>query len=201
MTNEYAFVGDVHGDYVALRHLWNQLAHVGVEHTVFLGDYVNKGPQSAEVLSLLSSLFSDGSVTLLRGNHEAALLEAVQTRDLARFLKMGGAATIRSYVGRAVQADVWRDFVEEFPQDHLELIQNMPVTFEVDQLIARHVPDGPRSTKYLVSAHRFAGLRPRIGHSSAQIDTGCGNPGGRLTAFLWPSRDYLQVDINGRVVS
>jgi serine/threonine protein phosphatase 1 len=45
------------------------------------------------------------------------------------------------------------------------------------------------------------GALPRIGHRSAQLDTGCGTDYGRLTALLWPSLDYIQVDNQGSLVT
>jgi serine/threonine protein phosphatase 1 len=194
VTGEIAFVGDVHGSLVPLRRLWRALGERGVHHVVFLGDYVNKGGQSAEVFGQLLSYSRAGQATLLRGNHEMALLEALDTGDVRAFLKMGGAMTIRSYVGGEVGADVFADFRREFPTDHLNAIREMPETFELVDLIAQHTPPAEPTTKFLVTAHVPAGRLPRINGHSARIDTGCGSPSGRLTALLWPSLHYIQAD-------
>ena len=200
MSAEIAFVGDVHGNLSAVRGLCDVLAARGTPHAIFLGDYINKGRQSAEVMEELLSKSRLGCATLLRGNHEAALLDALDTGDLAAFLKMGGAMTIRSYVGAKVGPDVVRDFRAKFPSRHLDAIRRMPQTYETDDLIAQHIPPAASTPKFRISSHVPIGELPRIGRSSAQLDTGCGAESGRLTALLWPSLDYVQVDARGATV-
>jgi serine/threonine protein phosphatase 1 len=200
VSAEVAFVGDVHGNLSALRGLWDVLAARGGPHTVFLGDYINKGPYSAEVMQELLAHSRAGAATLLRGNHEAALLSALHTGDLAPFLKMGGAMTIRSYVGAKVGADVLRDFRASFPSEHFDAMRRMPETYESQDVIAQHLPPTASTPKFLITAHVPVGKSPRIGHHSAQLDTGCGSDSGRLTAFLWPSLAYVQVDSRGAIV-
>lgn len=167
---------------------------------VFLGDYINKGPQSAEVMEELVAISGSGRATLLAGNHEEALLEAFDSQDLMTFLKMGGAMTIRSYVGAKVGPDVLGDFRASFPPEHLDALRLMPQTWESDEVIARHVPPEAFTQKFRISAHAPVGSVPKIGHDSAQLDTGCGTEAGRLTALLWPRLDYIQVDARGEVV-
>lgn len=201
MSAEIAFVGDVQGNLSALRGLCDVLAARGEPHAVFLGDYVNKGTQSAEVMQELLAYSRAGRATLLMGNHEAALLDALDTGDLTAFLKMGGAMTIRSYVGAKVGPDVLRDFRARFPNEHLDAIRRMPETYESDDLIAQHTPPAASTPKFRISAHVPVGELPRIGRHSAQLDTGCGAESGRLTALLWPSLDYVQVDARGATVT
>jgi serine/threonine protein phosphatase 1 len=198
---DIAFVGDVHGNLSALRGLCDILATRGGPHAVFLGDYVNKGAQSAEVMQELLAYSRAGRATLLTGNHEAALLDALDTGDLTTFLKMGGAMTIRSYVGAKVGPDVLRDFRARFPSEHLDAIRRMPETYELDDLIAQHIPPAASTPKFQISAHVAVGKRPRIGRHWAQLDTGCGADSGRLTALLWPNLDYIQVDTRGAIVT
>jgi serine/threonine protein phosphatase 1 len=198
---QVAFVGDVHGNLSALRGLCDVLATRGGPHAVFLGDYINKGAQSAEVMQELLAFSAAGSATLLMGNHEAALLDALDTDDLAAFLKMGGAMTIRSYVRANVGPDVVLDFRGRFPTEHLEAIRRMPETYELDDVVAQHNPPSASTAKFQISAHVPVGKQPRIGHHSAQLDTGCGTPDGRLTALLWPSLNYVQVDACGAIVT
>jgi serine/threonine protein phosphatase 1 len=200
VSTEIAFVGDVHGNLSALRALCDVLATRGTPHAVFLGDYVNKGRQSAEVMEELVSYSQAGCATLLRGNHEAALLDALDAGDLATFLKMGGAMTIRSYVGGKVGPDVLTDFRAKFPRQHLDAIRRMPQTYESDDVIAQHIPFAASTPKFRISSHVPVGELPRIGRYSAQLDTGCGAGSGRLTALLWPGLDYVQVDARGTMV-
>jgi serine/threonine protein phosphatase 1 len=198
---EVAFVGDVHGNLRALSGLCDVLAARGEPHAVFLGDYINKGAESAAVMQKILAYSRTGRATLLIGNHEAALLEALDTGDLAPFLKMGGAMTIRSYVGARVGPDVLSEFRASLPDQHIDAFRHLPETYELDDVIAQHVAPSASTTKFRIGAHLPVGDVPRIGHHSAQIDTGCGSEHGRLTALLWPGLDYVQVDAHGDVVT
>lgn len=201
MSNDAAFVGDVHGNLAALVGLVDALAEHGRPHMVFLGDYINKGEYSAEVIAEVIKYSSAERATLLKGNHEVAVLNALASGSLTSFLKMGGAMTIRSYVGPRVGPDVLAEFVAHFPSDHLQAIREMPETFESADVIAQHGPFESPSPKFQVSAHMPVGDLPRINRGSAQIDTGCGVESGRLTALLWPSLHIVQVDATGRRVN
>ncbi|GAA4217682.1 metallophosphoesterase [Actinocatenispora rupis] len=201
MKTKTAFVGDVHGNLTALNAMLRILAAQDLAHVVFLGDYINKGKESREVLQELISVARSGTVTLLRGNHETALLDALDTGNLGPFLKMGGAVTIRSYVGgRNVRADVLSDFRENLPREHVDAIRNMPETYETEDLIAKHVPPPVSGSKFRISAHLPIGELPVVREGSAQLDTGCDGTGGRLTALLWPTLDFVQVESSGDIV-
>lgn len=201
MSAEIAFVGDVHGNLSALRGLCDALTARGRPHMVFLGDYINKGPESARVMHELLAYSRADRATLLAGNHETALLDALETENLAAFLKIGGAMTIRSYVGGKVGADVLSDFRARFPREHLNAFRRMPQTYETDDLIAQHEPPAASTHKFRISAHVPVGNVPRVGRNSAQLNTGCGTESGRLTALLWPSLDLIQVDARGAIVT
>ena len=199
MSEQTAFIGDVHGNIEALRGLLEAVSPLA-QHLVFLGDYINKGAHSAEVLGELLPLQRSGAATLLRGNHETAMLEALDSSDLSAFLKMGGAATIRSYVSGPVGPDVSAAWRRAIPQDHIAALRQMAATYETADLVAAHTESDATGGRFSVSAHVSVGELPLIDAHYAHVDTGCGTPSGRLTAFLWPSRAYVQVDEVGAVV-
>lgn len=200
MTTDVAYVGDIHGNVTALRGMWNLLSSLYVEHVVFLGDYINKGSSSAEVVQHLIDYESTGRVTLLAGNHEEALLAGLDSGKLGAFLKIGGAVTVRSYVGGSVGADVLSSLREHLPSTHLDAIRRMPTRYETADVLAQHIPPSASDSKFVISAHVVVGNVPRVTRATASIDTGCGTEGGRLTAFLWPSRAHVQVDQYGATI-
>lgn len=200
MRDTTIFVGDVHGNLAALQGMLDTLNQYQELRVIFLGDYINKGPHSAQVVELLLNIHDEPQITLLAGNHEKALLGALKENTLTAFLKMGGAMTIRSYVGGNVEGDVLHSFREHLPLDHIEMLRDMPETWESDQVIATHIPQRRTENKFSVSAHVPIGLIPRIDSRTAQLDTGCGSSDGRLTALLWPSLHYLQVDAEGELL-
>lgn len=141
-----------------------------------------------------------GRATLLAGNHELGLVDALERKDLSAFLKMGGAATIRSYVGGLVGPDVLADFEAAIPAEHVTGLRDMPMTLETHDFVAQHIPLRSSAPKFRISAHTPVGDLPVIGARGAHLDTGCGSGSGRLTAMLWPSLDYVQVDAGGTPV-
>jgi calcineurin-like phosphoesterase family protein len=96
--------GDIHGDLAALEQILAQLPPL--QHTdslVFLGDYLDRGPHSAQVVALVRQLpeLTPARVVALRGNHEDAWLR-VKDEGWDNFVatpKNGALATLRSFTG------------------------------------------------------------------------------------------------------
>lgn len=73
-------IGDIHGDLTALQTLFERLPAMTKEDTiVFLGDYIDRGPESAGVVEFVRDLESKGpaKIIALRGNHEDAWLQVI----------------------------------------------------------------------------------------------------------------------------
>lgn len=103
-------IGDVHGCLVELNALLATIdqerrANPELEHKiVFLGDYVDRGPDSKRVVTRLMCLQNrDPDVTCLRGNHDMALSRFIEDpKHVADwYFRNGGAATLESYGMRA----------------------------------------------------------------------------------------------------
>ena len=105
-THTYV-VGDLHGRADLLELLLEKIdAHIGGvgardPHLVFLGDYIDLGPDGAEVLRRLRGLMQEfpENVTCLMGNHERMLLDFLVdpvTRG-PRWLRAGGDTTLLSF--------------------------------------------------------------------------------------------------------
>jgi serine/threonine protein phosphatase 1 len=89
-------IGDVHGCLDALEVLVSRLPRD--KELVFLGDYVDRGPDSAGVLRYVSELAGRRPCRLLMGNHEALMAAAIaRDEDIELWLINGGAATLASY--------------------------------------------------------------------------------------------------------
>jgi serine/threonine protein phosphatase 1 len=119
-------IGDVHGCLEKLVPLLECCAaHCGdrLFRLVFLGDYVDRGPDSYRVVDRLLDLQSElpDKVICLRGNHEALMLQAVRTRDDEIWLMNGGEATLGSY-------DVQRAC--DISDRHLEWIDSLPLSYD-----------------------------------------------------------------------
>lgn len=70
-------VGDLHGDLLALQNVLELYRRLAARRIIFLGDFIDRGNRSLEVLDELMALSSKvDSVIFLRGNHERYLLQA-----------------------------------------------------------------------------------------------------------------------------
>ncbi len=93
-------IGDVHGCVKTLQCLIEEkVCPVKSDKLFFVGDYVNKGPDSKGVIDYLLQLKkSDLDVTLLRGNHDQLMINAWKNRDaFDEFITRGGEATMQSF--------------------------------------------------------------------------------------------------------
>ncbi len=101
-------VGDIHGRHDLLNQMVEVIARDIIEaqdqrepQIIFLGDYVDRGDHSREVLDILMNMRDDmpeGRICLLKGNHEAAVLEFLADPIKgARWLRFGGLQTLASY--------------------------------------------------------------------------------------------------------
>ncbi|NJC87151.1 MAG: serine/threonine protein phosphatase [Desulfuromonas sp.] len=94
-------VGDIHGCRTQLRALLDEVAANEHDQLVFLGDYIDRGPDSAGVIDDLLAVRERLPATVfLRGNHEQMLLDVLAGDNPATFLFNGGAQTIASYRAR-----------------------------------------------------------------------------------------------------
>lgn len=182
-------VGDIHGrpDLLAdlLRQIETDAAHRGAvrKTLLFLGDYVDRGPDSCGVVELLLNDLPDGFEThFLKGNHEAMLLAFLDDPGrLDHWLMNGGDATMASYgvdIGRLddmdAPADVWRDaFAAALPKAHLTFFKGLELMTAVGDYLFVH-----------------AGVRPGVPiDSQNEAD------------LLWIRSEFLQSDEGfGKVV-
>src|SRR2546426_9720291 len=69
-------IGDIHGSIVALETLLAAVAPTPTDLIVTLGDYVDRGPRSCEVIEKLLALQATGRLVALLGNHDQMMLDA-----------------------------------------------------------------------------------------------------------------------------
>jgi serine/threonine protein phosphatase 1 len=104
VANRTFAIGDVHGDLLALKTLLVRMPQLDSEDTiVFLGDYVDRGPCSKEVVEMVRDLQKRApmKVVTLRGNHEDGWLR-VLSGGWPEFVMPPGngcLAALRSYTG------------------------------------------------------------------------------------------------------
>lgn len=124
-------VGDIHGRADLLEPLLDRIeSHPATQtdlpvHHVFLGDYVDRGDRSAQVLARLFALDVAPMVTCLMGNHERMMLDFIDdpAGRGARWLINGGVETLESFGINGISA---KSTLEQMTQAADALAAAMP---------------------------------------------------------------------------
>ena len=154
-------IGDIHGQADKLRRLLDQLVREDLnpaDTLVFLGDYVDRGPDSADVLEQLLDLEeTHPNAIFLRGNHEQMMLEARarydeawglendvrwQRETSALWFSNGSTQTLQSYMGQVSTRGRWWDAI---PEDHWNFILDSRMEFKTEHYLFVHagiLPEG-----------------------------------------------------------
>ncbi len=130
-------VGDVHGMHDLLSSLLAEIEADAAAHglpstLVFLGDIVDRGPETRLVIDRLMSgpPRSEDRWIVLRGNHEQAMLDALARDDetaFQRWLRIGGKQTLASY-GQTGKRITLRQARELIGDHHLGFLADLPLT-------------------------------------------------------------------------
>ena len=160
-------IGDIHGNLPALIDLLDQLGGQieGADTIVFLGDYIDKGPDSKQCVETILQfrLEVPATVVCLCGNHEDWLLRTM--RDYQRhswLLGMEALDTIRSYSSEAAQvllnaiseaglrlytesdALPYDAFFDVMPESHLRFFESLQTYYESPECICVHAGLSPQ---------------------------------------------------------
>src|SRR5699024_4744817 len=106
---------------------------------VFIGDYIDRGPASKEVVDLLIDFQKEANCIFLRGNHEQMMLDALSGGDKNLWLMNGGRTTINSYRHG--------DERFELPEAHRQFYESTKLYFDTEEYFFVHVGEGPACTK------------------------------------------------------
>src|SRR5580765_6927246 len=145
-------IGDIHGEPEHLLKLMAGLPALTEEDTVvFLGDYVDRGPRSKEVVALVRALPKEtkAKVVALRGNHEDAWLRVIDEGwdEFVLPPPNGCLATMRSYAGGEQPGEGELPRPDEllilqtgtfFPEEVVTWFRSLPYWYEDDHAIYVH---------------------------------------------------------------
>lgn len=146
-------IGDIHGraDLLAALHLRldAEATETGGELPVeiYLGDYIDRGPRSREVIDMLLARRRIRRLVCLMGNHERMLLQAMNDPgEVEAWMRLGGGDTLRSYGltprptphERSIDAAIARTLREGLPADHLAFFHSLTLSFAIGGLFFVH---------------------------------------------------------------
>lgn len=218
MSARVIAIGDIHGCAAALRAVVEAIEPAAGDTIVTLGDCVDRGPESRQVIEELLRLREQCRLVPLLGNHEEMMLNFIDGKPQPDdWLHFGGAETVESY----------RDANGKtcpVPKDQLEFIRSWGDFFETPSHFFVHGSYEPEaalarqhwgtmrwhSLKFGVPAPHISGKTAVVGHTSQKsgevldvghlvcIDTYCWG-GGWLTAFEPTSGRVWQADRAGNL--
>lgn len=145
-------IGDVHGradlldrllDRIDRHRLTNPCANHAV---VMVGDYIDRGPASREVLDRLVAHVSTQRTVLLKGNHESYLLEFLKNPAILRdWRQYGGLQTLMSYglkpslnPDEREQIELARELNRALPKAHRAMLGTLPTKFTAGDFFFVH---------------------------------------------------------------
>jgi serine/threonine protein phosphatase 1 len=140
-------VGDLHGRFDLLRQALSAMADHATSHrrdcrAVFLGDYVDRGPESRQVVETLIALEAAGDCICLKGNHEELMVEALthaRPGAYARWCANGGRETLASY-----GVDERSDPADIVPPEHVRWMARLPLMTRDAHRVFVHAGLSPR---------------------------------------------------------
>jgi serine/threonine protein phosphatase 1 len=209
-------IGDIHGCSTALTHILRLVKPTPDDQVIFLGDYIDRGPATREVLDSLLELEQTCHPVFLRGNHEVMILEAREdTLKADLWRSYGGLEALASY-----GAEFCNDWAAAIPDSHWSFLQSTVRYFETTDVIFVHACLDPEldlkeQPDWLVFWEYFERMKPHksgkrviCGHTpqhsgeikdlgfAACLDTGAAT-GGWLTCLDVDSGHYWQANEKG----
>ncbi|MGR9373362.1 metallophosphoesterase family protein [Rhizobium leguminosarum] len=211
----YTFaIGDIHGCIDPLNRMIDRVEAYASEGTVvFLGDYVDRGPDSKSVLDrIIAGPSGPWRWFCLKGNHEDLMVAAYadrDSRDVWIGIGIGGLETEMSYGGRVLPQHL--QWAADLPFMHIDRYRifvhaGVDPAFPLEQqsehdLLWLRFPPGESSDywgKHLVHGHTPSLSNPVTTGNRTNIDSGCVF-GGKLSCAVFDDEiaggpiDFIEV--------
>lgn len=226
-------IGDVHGCLNQLQRLQdviiaNGQTILGEKLIVMLGDYTDRGPDSAATLDFLMEPLPEGFRRIcIAGNHDEMMLAHAENPQFTEWLSYGGLETLNSY---GIAPDIYRAasprqrialINSHVPEIHLDFLANLPVMVSAPGVIFTHAgirPDVPVAEQddaelmwpvHDYEAAAYAGVplvvhghtpfpTPQVHRHRICVDTGCFATGILTAVRLQVSRKPSLINVGGR---
>ncbi len=190
-------IGDIHGRRDLLEKLIDKIDEDSKDLTgitsrtlIFLGDYIDRGLQSRDVIDLLlGDRLAEFERVFLMGNHEEALLRFLQDASFGKqWVRYGGAETLYSYgfqppnvranmdSQEAMQAaarawdKVWTEFRERFPDEHRKFFESLQHYYVAGDYLFVHAGLRPETPVERQSVRDMLWIRDEFLESPVRFD-------------------------------
>ena len=154
-------IGDIHGYLDPVKRLIEKIDPKEEDLIIFIGDYIDRGPVSKDVVDYLIELsINNKNLYFLKGNHEDMFLGSIGydavIKDLQTWLYNGGTTTLKSYGLSATDiahlARLWDEFERYklisnyIPESHLNFFLNTKLWLESENFFFCHAGVDPYSS-------------------------------------------------------
>ncbi len=213
-------IGDIHGSLAALKTIFDQGIIAPEDTVVFLGDYIDRGPDSKGVIDWLLKHKAHYHFEFLLGNHEIMMIVAkAGPVSLRHWLQYGGGYTLDSY-----GIDDALDWMNKIDQAHWNFLVSCKSYLKIAPFIFVHAglqkgktlkeqddhhlfwkkyktPEKYKSSRTVICGHtsRKNGEIADFGHTIC-IDT-YAHGGQWLTCLNVETREFIKANNKGEVVS
>lgn len=209
--------GDIHGHYDEIKKLVDLVKPNDHDTLVFLGDYIDRGKQSFEVIEYMLELKRQYNCIFLKGNHEEMFMDYMSGINTDLYSYNGGDTTISSYADHGFIIDQYTHYTDrELPKTHMDFFTKLKLYYENDKYIFVHAglfPDGTPIEKQsqdallwirepFINSKRNFGKKVIFGHTPFHeplnmenkigIDTGIAY-GRKLTCVILPDEKFVFV--------
>jgi serine/threonine protein phosphatase 1 len=138
MSGDLYVIGDIHGCLAPLKRLLENLEpDLHRDRLLFVGDYIDRGPDSRGVVDYILGLkarYPEENIICLKGNHEAMFLDFLVGKDRPLFLFNGGMSTLKDYWG-----EDWEKLPElTLPLDHDRFYRDLRPYYATEDYIFVH---------------------------------------------------------------
>lgn len=131
----YIAIGDIHGCYNSLVNLLERIQPSKEDTVVFIGDYIDRGPNTKSVIDYLLEYKEDHACVFLRGNHEEMFLDYLAGDRSGIWESNGGVETLESYWALSSNSKI--------PQAHIDFIESTQLYLETDEFLFVHAGINP----------------------------------------------------------
>lgn len=143
-------ISDIHGCLDQFKALMDKINYrPNVDMLILLGDYIDRGPKSKEVVEMILHMVNNEKVIALRGNHDQRFIDLMKTKHskvYKEFLKYGGIEALRSYYPnyKNESMNAILDFLNQEYYSHIQFLKRTLYYYENDHFIFVHAGLNPK---------------------------------------------------------
>ena len=167
-------ISDIHGCFKEFQELLKVANFDSSEdQLILLGDYVDRGRQSKEVVEYVKELVDSYGVIALKGNHDQMFCEWLRNpiETLERYCRNGGLATIQSFLSVTVEEEMseeseeevykrWANAILDLDKELIDFLETLPFYYETDSYIFVHAGINPTNEDWKnTSEQEFVWIR------------------------------------------